>query len=132
MACASPIHSSTRKAFPNACSIALVLLTMLAGCAQVGPEPGHRSSTHSYGSQQPPEQAARCFGRNAEEHSSALISNVTVQENRADVAVNVRNGVPYATAEFRRSGSGSLGTITLNVITSGSQRDLIASLTEGC
>jgi hypothetical protein len=105
---------------------------VLAACAQVGPQTPSAGSTHTYRSQQPPDQAARCFGRNAEEHSSALVSKVTVQESRADVAVNVRNGVPYATAEFRRSGSGSVGTIMLNVVTSGSQRDLVASLTEGC
>jgi hypothetical protein len=112
--------------------IALVLLMGLAACAELGMETGSRSSPHTYRSPQPPERAARCFGRNAEDHSSALVSEVTVQENRADVVVNVRNGVNYATAEFRRSGSGSLGTIMLNVVTSGRQRDLIASLTEGC
>jgi hypothetical protein len=110
----------------------LVLLATLGACTGIGLEPASRSSTHGYRSQQSPENAARCFARNAEEHSSALMSEVTTQENRASVVVNVRNGITYATADFRRSGAGSVGTINLNVLTSGSQRDLVASLTEGC
>jgi hypothetical protein len=134
MPCPPRPHLSSRPPLQNAAikGLALALLAALSACAEIGLEPASRSSTHSYRSHQPPEQAARCFGHNAEEHSSALISEVTMQENRANVVVSVRNGATYATADFRRSGSGSLGTITLNVVTSGSQRDLVASLTEGC
>lgn len=113
-------------------AFALVLFATLGACAELGLEPSSPGSAHSYRSQQPPEQAARCFGRNAEEHSSALKSDVTTQDNRADVVVSVKNGVTYATAQFQRSGSGSVGTIHLNVVTSGSQRDLVAALTAGC
>ena len=134
MPCPLRPDPSTRRPRRNVLpkGIALALLVTLGACAQIGLEPASRSSTHSYRSQQSPEQAARCFGRNAEEHSSALVSEVTMHENRASVVVSVRNGVTYATADFRRSGSGSLGAINLNVVTSGSQRDLVASLTEGC
>jgi hypothetical protein len=121
-----PFRNARLKAF------ALLLVTTLGACAEIGLEPASRSSPHSYHSQQSPGEAARCFARNAEEHSSALVSKVTAQENRADVVVSVRNGVTYATAEFRRSGSGAVGTIDLKVVTSGSQRDLVVSLTEGC
>jgi len=83
--------------------------------------------------QLPPEQAARCFGRNAEDHSSALASEVAVQrDGGAETIVRVKNGVTYATAQFRRAGSGSTGEIQLNVTTTGRRGDLVDALVKGC
>jgi len=83
--------------------------------------------------QLPPEQAARCFGRNAEDHSSALASEVAVQrDGGAETIVRVKNGVTYATAQCRRAGSGSTGEIQLNVTTTGRRGDLVDALVKGC
>ena len=81
-----------------------------------------------------PQQAAACFARNAEEHSSALVSEVRQPDARGhvEVIVRVKNGVTYATADFRPSSTGSNGTIKLAVYSSGGNRDLIRSLVEGC
>lgn len=113
-------------------AISLVIVA-LAGCAQAQRQSGAYGSTHTHRSQLPPEQAAHCFARNAEEHSSALVSEVTAgRDGRTDVTVRVKNGVLYGTGEFRRAGSGSTGTITLMVVSSGRRSDLIDALTEGC
>jgi hypothetical protein len=112
-----------------ACMAATLIVT---GCTLLEPQAGTQGSTHTFRSKQAPEQAARCFARNAEEHSSALASEVTNREGRTEVIVRVKNGVTYATADFRRAGAGSMGTITLMVITSGRRSDLLDSLTEGC
>ena len=117
---------------PSTRAAPLVLACLLGACAQAPREPGAPGASHTYRSQQPPEQAARCFGRNAEEHSSALRSAVTARDGRAEVVVSVQNGVTYASADFRPSGSGSVGRITLNVVTSGRQGDLLDALTQGC
>ena len=110
----------------------LVLLAPLAGCA-VGPRSAPElGSSHSVRFQQPPHDAARCFARNAEEHSSALISEVQTGRDGAHVIVRVKNGVTYATADFQRVGTGSRGTIALNVRTTGGASDLLARLVEGC
>jgi hypothetical protein len=109
----------------------LVLVAALAGCATRGG--GEYGSTHTHRFQQPPAQAARCFARNAEDHSSALVSEVTAtRDGGAHVAVQVKNGVPYASADFRRSGSASVAAITLMVRTSGRQNDLLDALVLGC
>ncbi|HZN24200.1 MAG TPA: hypothetical protein VFB75_08225 [Burkholderiales bacterium] len=110
----------------------VAILMAFTGCAQPQSHGGTYGSTHSFRSQQSPERAARCFARNAEEHSSALAAEVTPGEGAARVVVRVKNGVTYATADFRRSGAGSVGSITLMVVSSGRQSDLIDSLTEGC
>jgi len=60
------------------------------------------------------------------------VSEVTLHDGRAEVIVRVKNGVTYATADFRRSGAGSAGTIVLMVITSGRRSDLFDSLTKDC
>jgi hypothetical protein len=110
----------------------LAILIVLAGCAQAQRQGGSYGSTHTFRSQQTPERAARCFARNAEEHSSALAAEVTPGGDSAKVVVRVKNGVTYATADFRRSGAGSTGSITLMVVSSGRQSDLLDSLTEAC
>lgn len=82
----------------------------------------------------PPQQAAACFARNAEEHSSALASEIRPPDGRGqvEVIVRVKNGVTYATADFRPAGTGANGTIRLAVVSSGGVRDLVRSLVEGC
>jgi hypothetical protein len=110
----------------------LAILIALAGCTQPQRQSESYGSTHTFRSQQAPERAARCFARNAEEHSSALAAEVTPADDIARVVVRVKNGVTYATADFRRSGAGSVGSITLMVVSSGRRSDLIEALTEGC
>ncbi len=116
----------------NSRSIAYLIFTaLLAGCATRGG--GDYGTTHTHRFKQAPEAAARCFARNAEEHSSALVAEVTTtRDGGAHVAVNVKNGAPYATADFRRSGTASVGSIALMVRTSGRQRDLLDALVESC
>jgi hypothetical protein len=110
----------------------LAVMLLLPACSQTQRQSSGYGSTHAFRSQQPPEQAARCFARNAEEHSSALAAEVIRRDTGADVVVRVKNGVTYATAEFRPSGGGSTASITLMVVSSGRQSDLLGSLTEGC
>lgn len=106
----------------------------LAACAQApsgGASAGGSRYTHRF--QLPPEKAARCFAKNAEEHSSALASEVRAErDGTAQTIVRVKNGVLYATAQFRPSGSGATGEIQLNVVTSGRRSDLIEALVERC
>lgn len=80
----------------------------------------------------PPSEAAACFARNAEEHSSALAAEVRPGRDRAEVTVRVKNGVLYGTASFQRAGNGSSVDIRLNVTTTGRRSDLLDALTEGC
>jgi hypothetical protein len=115
-----------------ALTLGMAIASVLTGCAHAQRQAGTGGAQHTHRSQQPPEKAARCFARNAEEHSSALMSEVTLHDNRAEVVVRVKNGVTYAMADFRRSGAGSAGTIVLMVITSGRRSDLLDSLTKGC
>jgi hypothetical protein len=92
------------------------------------------ATTVSHRFVQPPQRAASCFARNAEEHSSALVSEVRQPDSRGhvEVIVRVKNGVTYAIAEFRPVGTGSNGTIKLAVHSSGGNQDLVRSLVEGC
>lgn len=106
----------------------LIAIALASACAQAQRQSGAYGSTHTHRSQLPPEKAASCFARNAEEHSSALVSTVT----GGDVTVRVKNGVTYATAAYRRSGAGSVGSVALNVTTSGRRNDLFDTLVEGC
>jgi hypothetical protein len=113
--------------------IAALALALLAGCALApgGARSTGSSYTHRFGL--PPEQAAACFARNAEEHSSALVSTVRrVGDGRFEVTVNVKNGVLYAQAQIERAGSASTGSILLMVVTSDSRSDLLDALTAGC
>ena len=108
----------------------LFLLTLASACTHPARDAASFGSQHTHRFQQPPEKAARCFARNAEEHSSALMSEVQLRsDGGADVIVRVKNGVTYATAEINRSGS---GTIQLMVRRSGAGRDLIETLVDGC
>jgi hypothetical protein len=106
------------------------VLALLAGCAQRQSAPF--GSTHTHRFQKPPQEAAQCFARNAEERSSALVAEVNAVPAGAEVIVRVKNGVTYATANFRRAATGSSGAITLMVRSSGRNDDLFGALVEGC
>jgi hypothetical protein len=81
----------------------------------------------------PPAKAARCFAHNAEEHSSALVAEVRAdRDGEAQTIVRVKNGVTYATGQFRASGNGSRGEVELMARTSGRQSDLLDALLQGC
>lgn len=111
----------------------IALVVGLTGC--IGPlrQPSTvQGSRDTVRLQLPPDRAAACFARNAEEHSSALIAEVRPGGDSAEVIVRVKNGVLYGTADFRRAGGGSTAYINLNVTTTGSRRDLVAALTAGC
>jgi hypothetical protein len=109
-----------------------IALCLCAGCALAQRDSG-TGSKHSHRFNLPPEKAARCFARNAEEHSSALMSEVRVEsDGSAEVTVRVKNGVLYATADIRRAGQAASGTITLMVRTSGRRSDLLDALVQGC
>src|SRR5688500_6821156 len=106
------------------------LLVVIAGCAQT--PSGGLGSSHRHTFRQPPAEAARCFARNAEEHSSALVAEISTSGDAAQAVVRVKNGVHYATAYCRRSGSAAAGTLAPNVRTSGRTSDLVDNLVEGC
>jgi hypothetical protein len=110
--------------------LAVVLFAAFTGCGS--PSRPSAGSTEHARVALPPEQAAACFARNAEEHSSALVAEVRPGRDRAEVVVRVKNGVLYGTADFERAGTGSAATLYLNVTTSGRRSDLVDSLLEGC
>lgn len=115
--------------------LCLVAAAVVSACApfQSREAPSGGGSRETVRLQLPPEQAARCFGRNAEDHSSALVSEVSARrDGTAETIVRVKNGVTYATAEFRRAGNGSTGEIRLNVTTTGRRGDLVDALVKGC
>ena len=115
---------------PLAIIALLTACVWLAGCATS--KPASYGSRHTHRTQLSPQDAAACFARNAEEHSGALIAEVRAERDWAQAIVNVRNGVFYASAEYRRSATGATGAITLNVRTSGRRDDLFLALVEGC
>ena len=111
----------------------LLLLALIGACAHPARDAGAYGSQHTHRFKQPPEKAARCFAANAEEHSSALVSELrTKGDGGAEVIVRVKNGVTYATAHIRPAGQASTGTIQLMARTTGSSRDLLSALVEGC
>lgn len=108
------------------------MILTFAGCALVREDASATTVRHRF--IHPPQPAASCFARNAEEHSSALVSEVRQPDGRGhvEVIVRVKNGVTYAIVELRQMGTGSDGTITLAVFSWGGMRDLVRSLVEGC
>jgi hypothetical protein len=113
-------------------AISVMMVVCVAGCALSPRQPASSGSRHTHRFEQPPEQAAACFARNAEAHSTALAAEVRPGRDRAQVVVRVKNGVTYALADFERAGSGSTASIVLNVATSGRRNDLLDALVEGC
>ena len=112
--------------------ISIVLISiLLAACASPARDNAPGPSRQSVRVKLPPDQAAACFARNAEEHSSALIAEVRPGRDRAEVVVRVRNGAFYASADFQRAGSGSTAALTLNVTTR-RRSELVDALFEGC
>ena len=113
--------------------LTLLSLVLVSSCGSAPRGAGEYGARHTHRFQQPAEAAARCFARNAEEHSSALVSEVQIgSAGNANVVVRVKNGVTYATADIRRAGQGSTGTIVLMARTSSRRDDLLGSLVEGC
>lgn len=112
--------------------ISSVLLLVSAGCALL--EEGTSANTVSHRFAQPPQRAGACFARNAEAHSSALVSEVRPPDARGhvQVIVRVKNGVTYATAELRPVGERAEGTITLMAMSLRGERELVRALVEGC
>jgi hypothetical protein len=114
----------------------LLAAVLAAACIPIPiPSGGAREtgSRHVVRLQLPPLKAARCFARNAEEHSSALAAEVRAErDGGAETIVRVKNGVTYATGQFRPSGNGSRAEIELMVRTSGRQSDLLDALFQGC
>ena len=110
----------------------VALATLLAGCPFVQDSGSATTVKHTF--TLPPPQAAACFARNAERHSSALVAQVEAADARGvvTVEVNVKNGVPYASAELRPAGRGSVGILTLMVIAKGGMGQLVEMLTQGC
>jgi hypothetical protein len=122
----------THKGTTTNAAICSVLLLMAAGCARVQEQPSASTVRHLFSLS--PERAADCFARNAERHSSALVSQVNPPDARGhvEVIVRVKNGVTYATADLRPVGPRADGTIMLMVISPRGTRDLVRSLVEGC
>jgi hypothetical protein len=109
-----------------------ILAALLAGCSTPARQTAPTGSRNTVRLQQPPDKAAACFARNAEEHSSALVAEVHPRGDTAEVIVRVRNGAYYGSGDFQRAGSGSSATIVLNVTTTGRRSDLMDALLEGC
>lgn len=109
-----------------------MLAVLVVACAGPSNPAASQGLRYTVRLQSPPAEAAACFARNAEEHSSALMAEVRSGPDRAEVTVRVKNGVLYGTANFRRAERGSSGDIALNVTTSGRRGNLIEALTQGC
>lgn len=115
----------------KALASAALIVGVLAACGTFE-QSDSSGSSHNGQLRLPPDRAAACFARNAEEHSSALVAEVMHRGQAAEVVVRVKNGVLYGTGEFTPSGSGSRARLTLMVITTGRRSDLIDTLLEGC
>lgn len=113
-------------------SVGAMVIAVLAACA-TDRQPTPFGSSHTYRSIHGSDSAARCFARNAEEHSSALVAEIANTPNGGvEVIVRVKNGVPYATATFRPALPGSVGAIVLMVSSNAGSQDLFDRLVEGC
>jgi hypothetical protein len=127
---------SSRSTIERIASFALgglLAAALLTACAPFPAREGAGTgSRHEVRLKLPPAKAARCFARNAEEHSSALMTEVRAEGDSAQTIVRVKNGVTYATAQFRRAGNGSTAEVQLMVTTTGRQSDLLDALFEGC
>ena len=108
-------------------TMALTLTLLCGGCGYRKSETG---IVHHFALR--PDAAARCFASNAEEHSSALVAEISSEGNSYDVAVKVRNGLPYATAHIESEGTAARGVVELNVRSSQGARALLETLVKGC
>ena len=113
-------------------ALAGALMLLVAGCGPVHTDRSAGTVTHQFA--KPVKEAAACFARNAEEHSSALMAEVGSPDARGhvQVIVRVKNGVMYASADLRPMGQRSEGAITLMAISPKGTRELLRSLVEGC
>jgi hypothetical protein len=110
-----------------------VLTAFLVMWLQLVPE-AHAQSAHTLRFQQPAEKAAHCFARNAEDYSSALMTEVRPRGDGAamEVQVKVKNGFPYADLQLQPAAHGSTGKLSLNIVSTGKRKDLLHFLTKGC
>ena len=117
----------------NRVKLYLLLAPMFASCALVQQEE-KSAGTFRHQFAQPPQRAGACLARNAEAHSSALVAEVRRPDARGhvEVIVRVKNGVTYATADIRPAGQQAEGTITLMVVSSRGNRELVRTLVDGC
>ena len=124
----------TRRCPRISCNaIALIVsIFVVVACGTPSRQSATHGSRHTVRLQQPPEAAAACFARNAEERSSALVAEVQPRGSGVEVIVRVRNGVLYGSGDFRRAGAGSTASIVLMVSTTGRRSDLLEMLLEGC
>lgn len=110
-------------------ALAAAALVFAPGCAwqrqDAAEEYTHRFSL-------PADQAAKCFARNAELHSSALVASISAERGGYAVSVHVRNGTPYALAHITPAGMRANGIVDLYVRSSGGNRQLLDALVEGC
>ncbi len=125
---AEKCSDASRRRSGTAPWLALALLGATA-CSQAPTSSG----TYHHRFALPPAKAASCFARNAEEHSSALVSEVSGRAAGVlEVVVRVKNGATYATARIESGASGATGTIALYVTSSRGNRELLDALVEGC
>lgn len=125
--------STLKRIWPG--SLAGILATAaLTACVPFAPgDAAGTGSRHTVRLKLPPLKAAHCFARNAEDHSSALVSEVRAEgDGGAQTIVRVKNGVTYATAQFARAGSGATGEIRLMVTSTERRSDLVDALVQGC
>jgi hypothetical protein len=116
-----------------AARLAVSLLALcVTACGTSPRQSGAQGSRQTVRLEQPPDEAAACFARNAEAHSSALVAEVRAGGSSVEVTIRVKNGVLYGTGDFQRAGSGSRATIMLMVTTTGRRSDLMDALLEGC
>lgn len=107
-----------------------VIALSAAGCAETGRYGG---SQYRHRFARAAAEAAQCFARNAEEHSSALVARVSpAGRGSYDVVVAVKNGAPYAQARIDPATAGSTGTIVFNVQSSEGNARLRDALVAGC
>lgn len=103
---------------------------LAAGCTML---PGGRDSGYEHRFRLSATEAARCFARNAEAHSSALSSEISAgQRGSFLVVVRVKNGAPYASARIEPAERGATGLVDLNVQSSQGNRQLLEELVRGC
>jgi hypothetical protein len=125
---------STLKCIRAGALAGALAAVLLASCVPFGPgDAAGTGSRHTVRLKLPPLKAAHCFARNAEDHSSALVSEVRADGDRgAQTIVRVKNGVTYATARVQSAGGGATGEIELMVTSTERRGDLVNALVKGC
>lgn len=125
---------STLKCIRAGTLVGPLAAVLLAACVPFASgDAAGTGSRHTVRLELPPLEAAHCFARNAEDRSSALVSEVRADgDGGARTIVRVKNGVTYATAQFQRAGKGATGEIQLMVTSTERRGDLVKVLVKGC